>query len=433
MQNDRYTVFTPVFEGGGTELGALIAAAPKGDDPYYQQALNAYTALPSHMERKVYDDLNNIVAAAQTPYDKACAILRHLQRYYTYSLTPETPPENQDFVTYFMYVGRKGYCTYFASAMTVLSRMAGLPARYVEGFQAQPSSDGLAYVTGKDAHAWTEVYFEGFGWVPFDATPAQQNMDSQQNEPEPSPSPSPSPSPEPEDQPSPSPEPNDPNPSDEPEPKDNDPESNDDQEPPPPFPWWWLLAAVVVIAALTARVAARMPDAVAGRQKSERDKLFVYGSATSQLIRLLKRKPAPGETPLLFARRMDKAKAFPAPILPLWRMMALSNYSRMKPGADQTARAKETFLRMYKPQRGWVKLRFLARVAFDRGFYGALDTRVEHVEPVRAYAYQFKLKNQSGGKPAPTGKAETAKPAPKGKPKRAPAKPASPRKAKRKR
>lgn len=65
--------------------------------------------------------------------------MRHLQRYYRYTLTPDVPPDSQDFVTYFLYVGKEGYCTYFASAMTVLCRMAGLPARYVEGFVAQPA------------------------------------------------------------------------------------------------------------------------------------------------------------------------------------------------------------------------------------------------------------------------------------------------------
>ena len=89
-------------------------------------------------------------------------------------IVPDVPPDSQDFVTYFLYVGKEGYCTYYASAMTVMCRMAGLPARYVEGFEAQPAADGFAYVTGKDAHAWTEVYFKGFGWVPFDPTPEQE-------------------------------------------------------------------------------------------------------------------------------------------------------------------------------------------------------------------------------------------------------------------
>lgn len=147
-QGDRYTVFTPIFEGGENGLGALISAAPKGDDSYYQAVVNDYTKLPDHLEQKVYDDLNNIIGAASTPYEKACAIMRHLQRYYRYTLTPDEPPENQDFVTYFLYVGKEGYCTYYASAMTVLCRMAGLPARYVEGFLATPASDGLRLCDG---------------------------------------------------------------------------------------------------------------------------------------------------------------------------------------------------------------------------------------------------------------------------------------------
>ena len=55
--------------------------------------------------------------------------------------------------------------------MTVLARAIGLPARYVEGYAADPDADGVARVTQQDAHAWTEVYFPGFGWLPFDPTP----------------------------------------------------------------------------------------------------------------------------------------------------------------------------------------------------------------------------------------------------------------------
>lgn len=400
-QGDRYTVFTPIFEGGENGLGALIGAAPKGDDSYYQAVVNDYTKLPDHLEQKVYDDLNNIIGAASTPYEKACAIMRHLQRYYRYTLTPDEPPENQDFVTYFLYVGKEGYCTYYASAMTVLCRMAGLPARYVEGFLATPASDGFAYVTGLDAHAWTEVYFEGFGWVPFDATPAQQNMDNQppqENEqPEPSPSPSPSPEPEPNEQPTPSPEPE--NPDEMPDMEDSDPPEVPPDDDKPPFPWWWWLLAAAAVAGLGARIYLRMPEQVAKKRTSEQDKIFVYGNATYMIMRLLKRTPRAGETPLLFARRMDKQKAFPAPVLPLWRMMALSNYSRMKPGAEQTARAKETFLRMYKPQRVFIKLRFMLYAAFGKTCYNCLDTAVEHVEPEKAYSYPIGKTPKKGEKP----------------------------------
>lgn len=251
-----------------------------------------------------------MIADAATPYEQACAILRHLQRYYRYTLSPVTPPENQDFVTYFLYVGKEGYCTYFASAMTVLCRMAGLPARYVEGFLAQPDSSGFAYVTGQNAHAWTEVYFEGFGWVPFDPTPAQQNVDQQppQNDPEPEPTPTPSPEPpqdEP-DQPTPSPE----NPEQSNEPDDTDTPDDEPDQKDPPSPWLWLLLLLLAaVAAVCVRIFLRMPDRMAKKQQNVSDQIFLYGSAAYTLMKLTGRTPRKGETPLRFARRMDKQRA----------------------------------------------------------------------------------------------------------------------------
>ncbi|MEG0493145.1 MAG: transglutaminase domain-containing protein [Clostridia bacterium] len=406
-RGDRFSVSAPVLEGGDGGLGALVNAAPKGDDPYYDEIYKKYTWLPEHMEQKVYADARNIVSVAKTPYEQASAIMRHLQRYYKYTLAPDTPPENQDFVTYFLYVGKEGYCTYFASAMTVLCRMTGLPARYVEGFLATPSADGLAYVTGKEAHAWTEVYFEGFGWVPFDATPAQENLDKQPKEND-SPAPTPEPSPEPE--PSPSPEPPDsPSPTEEPDPQEEEPpEAPPDEQ--PPFAWWWLLLAAAAVGGLCVRVHVSMPEQVARKQKTEQDQLFIYGNATYALMKIVKRVPKTGETPLSFARRMDKQKALPVPILPLWRMLALSNYSRMTPGAEQTARARETFLRVYQSQKLLVKLRFMGKVLVGRSCYHALETKLEHVEPAKLFTYQErgekdkKSKPKRGGGPKTGGK-----------------------------
>lgn len=404
QRGDRYTVFAPLLQGGDSALGSLIQAAPKGADAYYQNALERYTDLPDHMEQKVFDDLYNIVASAQTPYDKACAIMRHLQRYYRYTLEPETPPENQDFVTYFLYVGREGYCTYFASAMTVLCRMAGLPARYVEGFLAKPGADGFAYVTGQNAHAWTEVYFEGFGWVPFDATPSQDEQDDpppeDNNEPEPTPTPTPTPPPEnqEDDEPTPTPEPPENEPEDEPEtPEDDD-----------PFPWWILLV-LLAVAAIIVRISLRMPDRVAARAHGDLDRIFVYGSAAYAIMKLKKRTPRPGETPLFFARRMDRQKAFPVPILPLWRLMALSNYSPAQPGAEQAAKAKDVFHRLYRSQRFFTKLRFTLWAAFGRGCYTCLDTQMNHETPASQYSYADHIarKNAKTGRKNPKTKQQS--------------------------
>lgn len=388
-RGDRYTVFAPLLEGGDSALGALIAAAPKGADKYYQDALSKYTGLPGHMESKVFEDVGKMVAGASTPYEKACAILRHLQRYYRYTLTPDDPPENQDFVTYFLYVGKEGYCTYYASAMTVLCRMAGLPARYVEGFVAEPGADGFAYVTGEDAHAWTEVYFEGFGWVPFDATPhLQDNSQDPPPEDEPEPTPTPTPPPEndpPEDEPTPTPEP----PQDEPDPP------QDDQK--PDAPWLWLLLLLLALAvAAAARVALRSPNRVAAKLGTDQERVFLYGNAANALLRLGKHSPRGGETPLAFARRMDKQKALPAPIAPLWRLMALTNYGGGEPGPQEAAQARELFTRLYRGQKPLVKLRFRLWAAFGRGCYTCLDTPMKHETPQQTYNF---VKRVAGSQP----------------------------------
>ena len=108
----------------------------------------------------------------------------------------------KDFAAHFLFEVMEGYCTYFATAMTVLARSNNLPARYVEGFLADPQGQGSITLNGTNAHAWTEIYFPELGWVVFDATAQQgqsnnnNNNDNQGNQdPQSDPTPSPSPTP----------------------------------------------------------------------------------------------------------------------------------------------------------------------------------------------------------------------------------------------
>lgn len=91
----------------------------------------------------------------------------------TYSLEASSPADSEEFVGWFLHEG-KGYCTFFATAMTVLAREANIPARYVEGFLVPATKPGAVQqqvLTGKNAHAWCEVWISGAGWIPIDATP----------------------------------------------------------------------------------------------------------------------------------------------------------------------------------------------------------------------------------------------------------------------
>ncbi|BCN32120.1 transglutaminase domain-containing protein [Anaeromicropila herbilytica] len=90
----------------------------------------------------------------------------------TYTQSPGSTPMWEDFVEYFLYKQKKGYCVHFASSATLIFRLLGIPARYAEGYIVEPSGNSKVIdVTDKYAHAWVEIYVDGFGWIPVEMTP----------------------------------------------------------------------------------------------------------------------------------------------------------------------------------------------------------------------------------------------------------------------
>jgi hypothetical protein len=107
------------------------------------------------------------------------AVQDYLRQAITYSLDIASPPAGQDPVDWVLFDSPKGYCNYYASAMVVLLRSAGVPARMAAGF-AQGAYDldtGEFLVVESDAHAWPEVFFPGYGWVEFEPTASQPTVD----------------------------------------------------------------------------------------------------------------------------------------------------------------------------------------------------------------------------------------------------------------
>jgi len=109
-----------------------------------------------------------------SPYDAAEAIQNYLRTHLTYREDIPAPPPDADAVDYFLFESRAGYCDYFASAMVVLLRTQGIPARLVRGYASGRYNAGSkTYVVTADlAHSWVEVYFPGYGWQRFEPTPA---------------------------------------------------------------------------------------------------------------------------------------------------------------------------------------------------------------------------------------------------------------------
>ena len=92
-----------------------------------------------------------------------------------YTLDVPAPPADRELTSWFLFDLRQGYCDYFATAMVVLARLNGIPARLAVGYtmgQFDPQR-GDYRVTELNAHSWPELYFPGYGWIPFEPTSAQ--------------------------------------------------------------------------------------------------------------------------------------------------------------------------------------------------------------------------------------------------------------------
>jgi transglutaminase-like putative cysteine protease len=136
------------------------------------EAYELYMQLPENLPERVFELVSALTSNADTVYGKVKSIESYLRNNYKYTLTPGYTPDDQDFVDYFLFELKQGYCSYYASAMCIMTRAAGIPARYVEGFvlPGDADNDGYYHVTNQNAHAWVEVYLEGVGWVSFEPT-----------------------------------------------------------------------------------------------------------------------------------------------------------------------------------------------------------------------------------------------------------------------
>ena len=137
---------------------------------------NTYLPLPA-FDPRIGQLALQITSSASNDYDKAARIELYLKARYGYTLSLPRTAE-ADPVANFLFVRKQGHCEYFASSMAVMLRTLGIPARVVNGFRSDEFNDltGSYVVRAKDAHAWVETYFPGYGWQTFDPTPSGNGM-----------------------------------------------------------------------------------------------------------------------------------------------------------------------------------------------------------------------------------------------------------------
>lgn len=141
-----------------------------------------YLALPGTVTDRTYELVEDITEGLDTKAEKLIAITNYLRSNYFYTLTPGRVPPGQDFVDFFLFEGNSGYCVYYATALTVMLRIAGIPARYAEGFKVSREVDEAGYrlIRNSDAHAWTEVLTDSTGdlWTIWDATGSARDFEA---------------------------------------------------------------------------------------------------------------------------------------------------------------------------------------------------------------------------------------------------------------
>jgi len=133
--------------------------------------LDTYLQLP-RLDPRIPKLAEQVTANSKTEYDKAASVALYLTSHYSYTLDL-SGSHTDDPLADFLFVRRSGHCEYFASAMTVMLRSIGIPARYVTGFLPGEYNDvgGDYIIRESDAHTWVEVYFPSYGWITFDPTP----------------------------------------------------------------------------------------------------------------------------------------------------------------------------------------------------------------------------------------------------------------------
>ena len=152
-----------------SDLEELRAAAPRqGPDT----VLTPATQLPDGLSPQIADLAREWTRGAATAADAALLIQQHLREDFTYSLAQPSSAAADPLLA-FLTEDREGHCEYFATAMVVMLRTQGIPARIVNGFQGGEWNPVGEYwlVRQRDAHSWVEVWFGESDWVIFDPTP----------------------------------------------------------------------------------------------------------------------------------------------------------------------------------------------------------------------------------------------------------------------
>jgi protein-glutamine gamma-glutamyltransferase len=160
------------YEAESDIAAPSVAELREAGGQYPPEVSAVYLQLPA-VDPRIPQLAMQVAGPADSNYDRAAKLENYLKTRYGYTLQlPRTVVK--DPLANFLFERKQGHCEYFASSMAVMLRTLGIPSRVVNGFRSDEFNDltGNYVVRAKDAHAWVEAYFPGYGWQTFDPTPA---------------------------------------------------------------------------------------------------------------------------------------------------------------------------------------------------------------------------------------------------------------------
>lgn len=167
----------PVFGDYRAEFGLTQAVFKTSDriEPVLarrqERIYDGYLQIPENISPEVRALAEEITLGCDSNYEKLFAIADYLRSNYSYTTEPAPVPEGKEFLDYVLFEAEEGYCTWYATAATILARCAGVPARYAQGYCVSLEAGVLTALDEEGSHAWCEGYIPGFGWITVEATP----------------------------------------------------------------------------------------------------------------------------------------------------------------------------------------------------------------------------------------------------------------------
>jgi transglutaminase-like putative cysteine protease len=166
-QGDRYQVVSSISLADASSLRNASQVYPDWMQEKYLQ-------VPETITPETLALAEELTAGLTNPFDKAIAIRDWLRANIVYNDQIDAPPDGVEPVHYILFEGKEAYCNYYASAMVMMLRSQGIPARFVAGYaQGDWHEESSSYrVRSSNSHSWAEVFFPGYGWIQFEPTAA---------------------------------------------------------------------------------------------------------------------------------------------------------------------------------------------------------------------------------------------------------------------